>query len=166
MEVAANPAAVKDKLSMVVFSGDLDKLIAAFTIATGAAASGMEVTMFFTFWGINVLKKEKGRKGAPSFLGKMFDMMMPKNMNKVPLSKMNMGGLGPFFMKKMMKKKRVMSLPEYMQLAKDLGVKILACSMSMDVMDIPKEDLDYVDDFAGVAAFLAEAAESKITLFI
>lgn len=157
---------VRDKVSIICFSGDLDKALAAFNIANGAAASGMEVTMFFTFWGINMLKKPQGRKGASSLLGKMFDVMLPKGPAKLPISKMNMCGIGAAFMRKQMKNKKVQSLPEFIQMAKELGVKIVACTMSMDVMEIPREDLVGVDEFAGVASFLKEASESKVTLFI
>ncbi len=159
-------AETKDKVSIIVFSGDMDKAFAAFNIATGAAASGMEVTMFFTFWGINMLKKSTGRRGASSFMGKMFDMMMPKGPLKLPISKMNMGGMGALFMRKQMAAKKVQPLSAFIEMARDLGIKVVACSMSMDVMEIPKEDLVGVDEYAGVAAFLKEAAESKVTLFI
>ena len=156
----------RDKVSIIVFSGDMDKAFAAFNIATGAAASGMEVTMFFTFWGINMLKKTTGRRGASSFLGKMFDLLLPKGPAKLPISKMNMGGVGAALMRRQMAAKKVQPLSGFMELARELGVKIVACSMSMDVMEVPKEDLVGVDEFAGVAAFLKEAAESKITLFV
>ncbi|MEW6242862.1 MAG: DsrE/DsrF/DrsH-like family protein [Bacillota bacterium] len=155
-----------EKVSIIVFSGDLDKALAAFNIATGAAASGMDVTMFFTFWGINMLKKTGPRKGARTLLGRVFDMFMPKGPEKLPLSKMNMGGMGSVMMRYQMAKKKVQPLAEFISMAKELGVKIVACTMSMEVMEIPAEDLNHVDEFAGVAAFLEEASKSKITLFI
>ncbi|HHY93411.1 MAG TPA: hypothetical protein GX513_00140 [Firmicutes bacterium] len=156
----------KDKVAIIVFSGDMDKAFAAFNIATGAAASGMEVTMFFTFWGINMLKKPRERRGASSVLGKMFDLMLPKGPSRLPISKMNMAGLGAYFMRRQMAAKRVQPLSEFISMAKELGVKIVACNMSMEVMEIPREDLVGVDEVAGVAAFLREASEAKITLFI
>ncbi|NPV52585.1 MAG: hypothetical protein HPY71_03570 [Firmicutes bacterium] len=157
---------VRDKVSIICFSGDLDKAMAAFNIATGAAASGMEVTMFFTFWGINILKKPEGRKGASTLLGKMFDIMLPKGPAKLPISKMNMGGIGAALMRRQMRNKKIQPLSEFIQMARELGVKMVACTMSMDVMEIPREDLTGVDEFAGVAAFLKEASESRVTLFI
>lgn len=157
---------VRDKVSIICFSGDLDKALAAFNIATGAAASGMEVTMFFTFWGISMLKKPTGRKGAASLLGRMFDLMLPKGPAKLPISKMNMCGIGAALMRRQMRNKKVQALPELIEMARELGVKIVACSMSMDVMEIPREDLVGVDEFAGVASFLREASESRVTLFI
>ncbi len=156
----------RDKISIIVFSGDMDKAFAAFNIATGAAASGMEVTMFFTFWGINMLKKPTGRKGASSFLGRMFDLMLPKGPSRLPISKMNMGGLGAYFMRRQMAAKKVQPLGEFISMAKELGVKVVACTMSMEVMEIPRDDLLAVDEYAGVAAFLREASESKVTMFI
>lgn len=153
-----------NKVTMVVFSGDMDKAMAAYIIATGAAASGMEVTMFFTFWGLQTLKK--GAHTGSSFFGKMLGWML-KDINGVGPSKMNFGGMGRWMFKKMMGAKNVATLPELRQMAIELGVKFQACQMSMDVMEIRKEDLiDEVKDVVGVATMLEEANHSKFTLFI
>ncbi len=158
----------KNKLSMVVFSGDLDKLLAAFIIATGAAAMGLEVVQFFTFWATPALRdKKKNGKGKDLF-GKMFGFMLPKGADKVKLSKMNMGGMGTAMMQYLMKKKKVASLPELINLAVEMGVKIYICDMSMDLMGFKQEEMiDYPGrEFVGVAKFLEEAGDSKIQLFI
>ncbi len=154
----------ENKVSMVIFSGDMDKILAAFVIATGAVASGMEVTMFFTFWGLQALKKPK-RTGKGLF-GKMLGFML-KDIRKLNPSKMSFCGMGRWMFKKMMKAKNV-SLPEELRnIALNLGVKIVPCQMSMDVMEIRHEDLiDGVQAPVGVASFLEEASKSKITLFI
>lgn len=130
----------EDKKTIIVFSNDMDKVMAAFVIATGAAAMGDEVTMFFTFWGLNVLRDAKKKVQGKSFLEKMFGAMMPKGVEKLPLSKMNFLGIGPKLMKYMMKKKNVMMLPEMIKQAQELGIKMVACSMSMDVMGIKKKN--------------------------
>ena len=157
-----------NKLAMVVFSGDLDKALAAFIIATGAVAMGMEAVMFFTFWGTPVLRDGKKTVGGKDTMGKMFGGMLPKGAGQVKLSKMNMGGMGTAMMKSLMKKKTVASLEEMIALAEELEVKIYVCEMSMDLMGFKREEMiDYKGlDFAGVATFLAEAADSKVQLFI
>jgi len=156
----------EDKKTIIVFSNDMDRVIAAFVIATGAAAMGDEVTMFFTFWGLNVLRDLKKRGKNKTILEKMFGMMMPKGVEKLPLSKLNFCGIGPKLMKYMMKKKNVMSLPEMVKQAQELGIKMVACSMSMDVMGIKKEELIDGVEIGGVATYLGEASESKVNLFI
>lgn len=155
-----------DKKTIILFSGDLDKALAAFTIATGAAAMGSEVTMFFTFWGLNVLRKSERVKIKKGFVEKMFEHMMPRGPEKLGLSKMNFMGLGPRLMKGVMKRKNVQSLEDLMELAKTLGVKMIACTMSMDVMGITKDELIPGLEFAGVATYLAEADEAGVNLFI
>ena len=155
----------KKKLAMVVFSGDLDKLFAAFSIATGAAASNMDVTMFFTFWGLRALKK-KARTGK-SFLGRLFGLFYGGDINRATPSKMSFGGIGRWMFKKMMKAKRVPSLAQMRQTAIELGVKLFGCQMSMSVMEIPKEKM--IDDVAqcvGVATFLEQAQQADVTLFV
>ncbi len=161
-------AMLKDKLSMVVFSGDMDKLLAAFIIATGAAAMDMEVCMFFTFWATSALRDPKKKSGPKDFMGKMFDFMLPKGFKDLKLSKMNMGGMGTKLMKILMKKKNVTDFSQLLKLAGELGVKIYICEMSMDLMGFkPDEMIDYPDlKYVGVATFLAEAGESKVQLFI
>lgn len=158
----------RNKLSMVVFSGDLDKLLASFIIATGAVAMGMEVVMFFTFWATPALRDKKKKGKGKDLFGKMFGFMLPKGPSKVKLSKMNMGGMGTGMMKYLMKKKNVQSLDEMISLAAELGVKIYICEMSMDLMGFkPEEMIDYPNiQFVGVAKFLEEAGSSKIQLFI
>ncbi len=158
----------KNKLSMVVFSGDLDKLLAAFIIATGAAAMGMEVVMFFTFWATPSLRDKKGKGKGKDLFGKMFGFMLPKGAGKVKLSKMNMGGAGTAMMKHLMKKKNVSSLEELREIAIEMGVKIYICDMSMDLMGFKQEEMIEFEgrEFVGVAKFLEEAGDSKIQLFI
>ncbi len=157
-----------NKLSMVVFSGDLDKLLASFIIATGAVAMGMEVVMFFTFWATPALRDKKKKGKAKDLFGKMFGFMLPKGSSKVVLSKMHMGGMGTAMMKHIMKKKNVQSLEEMIALAAELEVKIYVCEMSMDLMGMKMEEMiDYPNmQIAGVAKFLGEAAGSKVQLFI
>ena len=157
-----------NKLSMIVFSGDLDKALAAFIIATGAVAMGMEVVMFFTFWGTPVLRDKNKRVGGKNLISKMFGFMLPKGPDKVTLSQMHMAGMGTGMMKSLMKKKNVASLSEMTDLAGELGVTIYICEMSMDLMGFKKEEMiDYPGmTVCGVAKFLEEAIDSKIQLFI
>ena len=157
-----------DKLSMVVFSGDLDKLLAAFIIATGGAAMFDEVVMFFTFWAIPALRDPKKAPGKKDFMSTMFGQMLPKGAGKLSLSNMNMGGMGTGMMKGLMNKKNVMSLEQLIKQAADSGVKIYVCEMSMNLMGFSKDEfIDYPGlKMAGVGKFLAEAGTSKSTLFI
>ena len=150
--------------TMVVFSGDLDKAIAAFIIANGALIMGKKVTMFFTFWGLSILKKKNLAK--KSFIEKIFAMMLPKNSQDLPVSKMNFFGIGAKMIRSVMKKKNIMSLEELMKKAKDLGVNITACTMSMDVMGISKEELIDGINYGGVGQYLGEAEKSNNNLFI
>ncbi len=157
----------KERISIVVFSGELDKCLAAFIIGTGAAASGMEVDMFFTFWGLSVLRKKGVKEKGKSFMDRMFGMMLPKGAEELALSKMNMMGIGTKMMKDVMKKKKVASLPELIDIALQLGVNLYACEMSMNVLGLKKEELiDGVKGIVGVATYLENAAKSQITLFI
>jgi peroxiredoxin family protein len=157
----------EDRATIVVFSGDLDKVLAAFVIATGAAVAGLETSMFFTFWGLSVLKK----KGAPmqghqSIKEKMFGMMTPSGTAELGVSRMNFFGIGASMLRSMMKEKNVATLDELMNVAKDLGVKLIACTMSMDVMGVAKEQLIGNLEYGGVATYMADASRSKVTLFI
>ena len=165
---ALSKKTVDNKLSMVVFSGDLDKALAAFIIATGAVAMGMEAVMFFTFWGTPILRDKQKRVGGKDVMGKMFGAMLPSGTGDVKLSNMNMGGMGTAMMKSLMKKKNVASLEEMLALAEELEVRIYVCEMSMDLMGFKREEfVDYKHmGFAGVATFLQEAANSKVQLFI
>ncbi len=165
---AMDRRAPADKLSMVVFSGDLDKVLAAFVIATGAVAMGMEAVMFFTFWGTPVLRDKKKTVGGKDTMGKMFGAMLPKGAGELKLSKMNMGGMGTSMMKSLMKQKNVASLDQMIAMAEELEVKIYICEMSMDLMGFQREEMiDYKGlTFCGVATFLEEAGNSRVQLFI
>jgi peroxiredoxin family protein len=157
---------MSDKSTMVIFSGDLDKAIASFIIATGSAAMGSEVTMFFTFWGLNILRKAESVPVRKTFLVNMFGRMMPQGPEKLGLSKMNMGGIGAKLMKKIMRQKNIATLQELMMTARELDVKMIACAMSMDVLGITEAELIDGVEYAGVATYLAEADQSKLNLFI
>ena len=152
--------------SMVVFSGDMDKALASFIIANGAAAMGRRVTMFFTFWGLNILRRREKVKVKKTFMEKMFGAMMPRGTSKLTLSKMNMLGMGSKMMKGIMKKKNVATLDELIAQAKKNGVRLVACTMSMDVMGIHKEELIDGVELAGVASYLGAAESSDTNLFI
>lgn len=154
------------KKTILLFSGDLDKALAAFIIANGAAAMGDEVTMFFTFWGLNALRKPKPPSVTKKLIEKMFGIMMPRGAEKLTLSKMHMGGMGTAMMKMVMKQKNVDSLPALIKSAQENGVQLLACSMSMDVMGLKQEELIDGVEIGGVATFIGEADESNATLFI
>ncbi len=152
--------------TIIMFSGDLDKAMASLIIANGAAAMGDEVTMFFTFWGLNVLRKAKKIKVKKEFMEKMFGFMMPRGADKLRLSKMNFGGAGTAMMKSIMRKKNVNSLPQLLESAQSMGVKMIACTMSMDIMGIKKEEIIDGVELAGVATYLGEADNSNVNLFI
>ena len=152
--------------TIIVFSGDLDKVLASFIIANGAAAMGRPVTMFFTFWGLNVLRKNNKVKVPKTFIESMFGGMMPRGVGKLKLSKMNMMGMGTSMMRGIMKKKNVDSLETLMKKAMDNGVKLIACTMSMDVMGIKEEELIDGIEYAGVGTYLGDAEESNVNLFI
>lgn len=152
--------------TMVVFDGELDKVLASFIIANGAAAMGRPVTMFFTFWGLNALRKSTYVKVKKSFIEKMFGRMMPRGTTKLKLSNMNMLGIGTKMMKSVMKSKNVSSLEELMEQAKKNGVKLVACTMSMDVMGIRPEELIDGVELAGVASYLGDAEKANVNLFI
>lgn len=157
---------VKNGQTMVVFSNDLDKALASFIIANGAAASGKEVTMFFTFWGLNLLRKPESVKVKKNLVEKMFGLMMPKGASKLILSKMHMGGMGTWMMKQVMKSKNIMSLQELIKSAQENGVKFIACTMSMDVMGIKAEELIDGVELGGVAKYISESERANSNLFI
>ncbi len=163
---AAGRHGAPDKKTMVVFSGDLDKVLAAFILATGAVAMGAEVTMFFTFWGLNALRKPGRQAPGKSLLDKMFGAMMPKGATSLVLSKMHMLGLGTAMMKHVMRQKNVDTLPALIAQARQTGVKLVACTMSMSVMGLHKEELMDGLDYGGVAAFWGESEGASSTLFI
>ena len=156
------------KKTMIVFSGDFDRMMAAFIIANGAAAMGDDVTMFFTFWGLNALRKHGPVKtdGTKSKLQSMFARMMPRGHHRLGLSKMNFGGLGAPLMKKVMRDNHAMSLDELMRSAREQGVKFVACTLSMDILGLRREELLDGIEYAGVGSYLGEADEANVNLFI
>lgn len=166
IEPAVTAPIRKEGATLIVFSGDLDKTIASFIIASGAAAMGKKVTMFFTFWGLNVLRKKDAPPVEKDMMEKMFGMMMPKGVSELPLSKMNMGGMGAKMINHAMHRKNVDSLETLMKNALNVGVKLIACSMSMDIMGIKQEELIDGVEIGGVATFLGDAEDSGLNLFI
>jgi peroxiredoxin family protein len=155
----------ENRAALIVFSGDLDKVLASFVIATGAAAMGMEVSMFFTFWGLSALKKGRRLRGKKPF-EQAFALMTPGATASLGLSQMNFGGVGAKLMRKMMRDKQIASLEDLARMARELGVRTVACQMSMDVMGITADELCDDLEVGGVATFLGDAARSKVSLFI
>jgi peroxiredoxin family protein len=156
---------IEDRLAMVVFSGDLDKAIAAFIIATGAASMGLEVSMFFTFWGISAVKKQKVFSGK-NILEQGFTAMLPGKLGELGLSQMNFFGIGAQIIRNLMKKHDVASPEELFAMARDLGVRMVVCDMSRELLGIKDEELVEGLETGGVATFLGDAARAKVTLFI
>ena len=156
---------IEDRLAMVVFSGDLDKAIAAFIIATGAAALGFNVSMFFTFWGINIIKKEQQYRDK-NLLEKGFTAMMPGNSENLPLSHMNYFGMGAKLIRKVMKDKGVSSIEELINTSQELGVRLVSCTMSQELLGINKQELMEGTEDGDVATFLGDASRAKATIFI
>lgn len=164
-KIAAN--ATEDRISLIVFSGSLDRMIAAFVLASTAAASGMQVEMFFTFWGLAALRDHQ-KSVKKDWMSRMFGWMLPRGMNDLPLSTMNMGGMGPVMIRQIMKKKRFSSLDEMLAMCGEFGVKIYVCDMSREVMGISANELiDYPHlDFCGAASFLEKASGSRVSMFL
>lgn len=160
------PTAAADDKTLIVFSDDLDRALASFVIANGAAAAGKRVTMFFTFWGLNVIKKQRKPSVAKDLFGRMFGWMMPSDSRRLSLSKMNFFGLGSRMMRHVMRTKRIDSLECMMRQAADNGVEMIACTMSMDVMGIRREELLDNVTLGGVAAYLERAEQANVNLFI
>lgn len=156
----------KEKTTIILFSGDLDKAIAAFIIANGAAAYDHEVTIFCTFWGLNTLRKDLPVPTQKGFLERMFGKMMPRGPEKMGLSKMHFAGMGPKMIKHVMKKHNALSLPQLIELAREQGVRLVACTMTMDLLGLQQEELLDGIEYAGVAAYLGDATEAKVNLFI
>lgn len=152
--------------TIVLFSGELDKALAALIIANGARAAGREVSIFFTFWGLNALKRTDAPKVQKKGLEKLFDFMLPKGPESMPLSKMNMFGLGRFMMKLLMKQKNVDSLPALIDKAIENDIKLIACTMSMDVMGIKREELRDDVQIGGVGTYIGDTEHAKHNLFI
>ena len=157
----------RESVTIVVFSGELDKALASFNIATTAAAMGMDVTMFFTFWGLNVIKKNEGRLKSRGLMRKMLNRMNRGGSKRLKLSRFNMLGLGTRMIKKLMREERIPSLEELMAQADRLGVKLVACTTSMGMMDLGEDAfIPEVDSFAGAATFLGQARKGTVNLFI
>jgi peroxiredoxin family protein len=154
------------KKTIIVFSGDYDKIMAALIIANGAAAMGDDVTLFFTFWGLNALRKGQKIKSKKKPLQWMFGKMMPRGINKLGMSKMNFCGMGPKMMNMVVKSEGAMLLPQLLDAAIEQGVKLIACTMTMDLLGFKKEELLDEVEYAGVAAYLGEADEANVNLFI
>jgi peroxiredoxin family protein len=157
----------EDRLSMMVFSGSLDRMLSAFVIASSAAASGMQVEMFFSFWGLSALRDPR-RTAKKDFFGKMFGWMLPRGLKKLPMSQMNMGGAGPAMIRHLMAKKKLASIEEMLAVCAEMGVRINACDMSRDIMGIQAEELiDYPNlGYCGATTFLENASRGRVTLFI
>ncbi|MFD4820624.1 DsrE/DsrF/DrsH-like family protein [Peribacillus butanolivorans] len=156
----------KKKTTIILFSGDYDKAMAAYIIANGAAAYDHEVTIFHTFWGLNALRKDEPSTLKKGFLEKMFARMMPRGSDKMGLSNMNFAGMGPKMIKHVMKKHNAMSLPHLIELAQEQEVKLIACTMTMDLLGLQQEELLDGIEYAGVAAYLADAEDGNVNLFI
>ena len=157
-------AQVPEKASIIVMSGDMDKVMGAFIIATGAAAFDMQVSMFFTFWGLNAISK--GHLTGKGFMGKMLGVMNRGGIDRLNPSRLSFGGMGRWMFKRMMKNRKVTPLPELLKQAQELGVKFTACEMSMNVMEIKKEDLIDGVECVGAGTYLGYASEAAITLFV
>jgi peroxiredoxin family protein len=156
-----------DKVTIVVLSGDMDRVMAAFIIATGAAAMGMQVTMFFTFWGLNAIRRKGASTAARDWLRRMFGFLNRGGAETLPLSRFNFGGLGTTMMKRVMQQHRMPGVPELLQTAQELGVRFIACTTTMGLMGISKETLiEGIDQLAGVTTYLAEAKQGSVNLFI
>ncbi len=155
----------EDRVALVVFSGDLDRVLAAFVIGTGAAAMGQQVSMFFTFWGLSVLKKDRQLAGK-TLCQSMMALMSPGSSQGLPVSKMNYFGVGAKMLRAMMKQRNVSSLEELIALARELGVRMIACEMSRDVMGIKESELVAGLEYGGVASFLADSLKARTSLFI
>lgn len=154
------------KTTIVLFSGDYDKVMAAYIIANGAAAYDHEVTIFHTFWGLNALRKDENMVVKKTFMEKMFGKMMPRGADKMGLSNMNFAGLGPKMIKGVMKKHNAMPLPDLIEMAKEQDIKLVACTMTMDLLGLQQSELMDNIEYAGVAAYLADAQEGNVNLFI
>lgn len=158
--------AEKKKTTIVLFSGDYDKAMAAYIIANGAAAYDHEVTIFHTFWGLNALRKDTPKQFKKSFMEKMFGKMMPKGTEKMGLSKMNYLGMGPKMIKGIMKKHNAMPVSQLVEMAQEQDVRLIACTMTMDLLGLQKEELLDSIEYAGVGAYVGDAENGDISLFI
>jgi peroxiredoxin family protein len=161
--------AEKEKLTMAVLSGDLERALAAFMLAATGASMGMEVSMFFTFWGLNIVKKNEDGMKSKGLMRKMLNLMNRGGSKRLKLSRFNMLGLGTWMMKRLMKDTNMPSIDEYITMVHEMGVKLIACTTTCGVMGLPAEEATFrseVTTLAGAATFLGEARQSKVTLFI
>lgn len=157
---------VDDAATIVVFSNDLDRVLAAFVMATGAAAAGLQTSMFFTFWGLTVLRRTGGAPGPKTLAERVFALGTPSGTRRLGTSKMNFLGAGAALLRRMMKEKQIASLEELVDVSRELGVKMIACTMSMDAMGISRDELVDGLAYGGVATYMADATRSRVTLFI
>ncbi|QKS71624.1 DsrE/DsrF/DrsH-like family protein [Paenalkalicoccus suaedae] len=156
----------RKKTNIILFSGDYDKAMAAFIIANGAAAYDHDVTIFATFWGLNTFRRDEQVTVKKGFIEKMFGKMMPRGANKLPLSKMQFAGMGPKMIKDVIKKHNAMPLPDLIEMAKEQEINLVACTMTMDLLGLQEAELIEGLEYAGVAAYLAEAEDGAVNLFI
>lgn len=156
----------KKRTTIVLFSGDYDKVMAAYIIANGAAAYDHEVTIFHTFWGLNALRKDENIEVPKTFMEKMFGKMMPRGADKMGISKMNFAGFGPKMIKDVMKKHNALTVPQLIEMAQEQEIKLVACTMTMDLLGLNQVELLDDIEYAGVAAYLADAQEGNVNLFI
>jgi len=154
------------KTTIVLFSGDYDKAMAAYIIANGAAAYDHEVTIFHTFWGLNALRKDENITVKKGIMERVFGKMMPRGADKMGLSKMNFAGLGPKMIKDIMKKHNAIPLPQLIEMALEQDIKLVACTMTMDLLGLKEQELLDNIEYAGVAAYLADAEKGNVNLFI
>lgn len=156
----------KKTTNIILFSGDYDKAMAAYIIANGAAAYDHEVTIFHTFWGLNALRKDNPPAVKKTFLEKQFAKMMPRGADKMGLSNMNMGGMGPKMIKQVINKHNAMTMPQLIEMAQEQEINLVACTMTMDLLGLKQEELLEDVTYAGVAAYLADAENGQVNLFI
>jgi len=167
LEREAETVETTTRKTIILFSGEFDKVMAAFVIANGAAAMDDDVTMFFTFWGLNAIRRpEKVATSGKTPLQKAFSAMMPRGPGRLAMSHMNFAGVGPKLMRRAMREQKVMPLEDLIASAREQGVKMVACTMSMDVMGLKKEELIDGLEFAGVASYLGDTDEARVNLFI
>jgi peroxiredoxin family protein len=157
---------VEDRATLVVFSNDLDKVLAAFVIAVGAAAAGLQTSMFFSFWGLSVLRRPDASGRGKRPLDRLLGALMPAGTRGLSTSRLNYFGAGARLLRRMMKRKQIASLEELVALREELGIRMIACTMSMDAMGITKEELVDGLDYGGVSTYMADAARSRVTLFV
>lgn len=164
-ELEQRPPGPSDRATLLVFSNDLDRLLSAFILATGAVAMGLEATMFFTFWGLTALKRRTSFRDK-DLAERLLSLVLPHSPSAAPTSQLNLGGLGPKLLGHLLRKNNVQSVPQLLALARELGVELIACRMSMGVMGVTEDELVEGITFGGVATYLGQAADSRFTLFV